>query len=107
MRKIVLFVVLALSTIIVEAQQLRDGHFFKTFNDGQPTAKAWDVVGVTDGTETGIEPLTISPEGEGTEASLREGLVGGSWHTLDGRQLDGKPTTKGMYIHHGKKIVIK
>ena len=81
------------------------------YGDNSPevaaVAKAWDIVGVTDGTETGIEPLTISPEGEGTEASLREGLAGGSWYTLDGRQLDGQPTTKGMYIHHGKKIVIK
>ncbi|MBO7579014.1 MAG: hypothetical protein J6T43_08525 [Prevotella sp.] len=29
------------------------------------------------------------------------------WYTLDGRRLDGSPTTKGIYIHDGKKIVIK
>ena len=29
------------------------------------------------------------------------------WYTLDGRKLDGKLTTKGMYIVNGKKIVIK
>ncbi|MBR0045760.1 MAG: hypothetical protein IJP75_02605 [Bacteroidaceae bacterium] len=29
------------------------------------------------------------------------------WYTLDGRQLNGKPMTKGLYIHAGKKIMIK
>jgi len=29
------------------------------------------------------------------------------WYTLDGRCLMGKPTTKGLYIVNGKKIVIK
>ena len=29
------------------------------------------------------------------------------WYTLDGRKLNGKPTQKGVYIHNGKKIVIK
>ena len=30
-----------------------------------------------------------------------------AWYTLDGRKLDGKPTTKGLYINNGRKIVIK
>ena len=29
------------------------------------------------------------------------------WFTLDGRRLSGKPTTKGIYINNGNKIVIK
>ena len=29
------------------------------------------------------------------------------WYTLDGRRLDGVPTAKGLYIHGGKKVVIK
>ncbi len=28
------------------------------------------------------------------------------WYTLDGRRLQGKPTTKGVYIIGGKKAVI-
>lgn len=31
----------------------------------------------------------------------------GSWYTLDGRKLNGKPTRKGIYIYNGKKIAIK
>ena len=29
------------------------------------------------------------------------------WHTLDGRKLGGKPTTKGVYVVNGRKFIIK
>ena len=29
------------------------------------------------------------------------------WYTLEGRKLIGKPSTKGMYIVNGKKVIIK
>lgn len=31
----------------------------------------------------------------------------GAWYTIDGRRLQGKPNTKGLYILNGKKTVIK
>ena len=31
----------------------------------------------------------------------------GMWYTLQGLRLDKQPTTKGIYIHNGKKVVIK
>ncbi|MBQ2298885.1 MAG: hypothetical protein II278_05865 [Bacteroidaceae bacterium] len=30
-----------------------------------------------------------------------------AWYTLDGIRLSGKPSTKGIYINNGRKIVIK
>lgn len=30
-----------------------------------------------------------------------------SWYTLDGRRLDTLPTRKGIYIHNGKKLIIR
>ena len=30
-----------------------------------------------------------------------------AWYTLDGVRLSGKPSTKGIYINKGKKVVIK
>ena len=30
-----------------------------------------------------------------------------SWYSLDGRRLQSMPATKGIYIHHGRKVVIK
>ena len=29
------------------------------------------------------------------------------WYTLDGRRLSGKPIQKGIYMHHGKKVIMK
>ena len=31
----------------------------------------------------------------------------GAWYTIDGVRLSGKPTKKGLYIHQGRKVVIK
>lgn len=31
----------------------------------------------------------------------------GEWFTLDGRKLSAKPTTKGLYIFNGKKVVVR
>jgi hypothetical protein len=31
----------------------------------------------------------------------------GAWYTLDGVRLDWKPTKKGLYIHGGRKVVVK
>jgi len=38
-----------------------------------------------------------------------EGTTVGSddWHSLDGRRLSGRPTTKGLYICNGKKMILK
>ena len=48
------------------------------------------------GEATSLTPAP-SPKGEGS----------GYWYTLDGRKLDKQPTTKGLYIYKGKKVVIK
>ena len=54
---------------------------------------------------TGIESITpdscLSPD----PSPVREGSAGG-WYTLDGRKVS-KPAQRGIYIHNGKKIVIK
>lgn len=31
----------------------------------------------------------------------------GVWYTIDGRMLSGKPTTKGIYVNNGRKVIIK
>ena len=38
--------------------------------------------------------------------SVQKQPVGG-WYTLDGRRLASEPTSKGLYIHQGKKVVVK
>ena len=59
--------------------------------------------------------LHININGEATSLSeakedsslftLHSSLSG--WYTLDGRKLDKQPTVKGLYIHNGRKVVIK
>ena len=70
---------------------------------GGSLAKAWDIVGVTDRNATGINSI-----GQSGQPHPRPSPAGeGSWYTLDGRPLEGAPTKKGMYIHNGKKIVVR
>jgi hypothetical protein len=56
--------------------------------------------------------LVIGGENDGTTgiidaARLIDNGLSGSWYDLSGRKLNGKPTTKGIYIINGKKVVIK
>ena len=53
--------------------------------------------GDNDGEATGIAPVIHTIDLDGTER----------WFDLNGRQLSGKPTQKGVYIHRGKKQVVK
>ncbi len=47
--------------------------------------------------EMGISPAEIK---EITEKA-------GAWYTINGVRLNSKPTKKGLYIHNGRKVVIK
>lgn len=56
--------------------------------------------------------LVIGGENDGTTgiidaARLIDNSLSGSWYDLSGRKFNGKPTTKGIYIIDGKKVVIK
>ncbi len=59
------------------------------------------------------ERLTISFDEETTSIN-EKGIVNSEklaaaaeWYSLDGRKLNGKPTTKGLYINNGKKHIIQ
>lgn len=64
----------------------------------EPLPDAIDIVWLTAGdagSATGIKEVK----------SEKSGLEG--WFSLGGRRLSGKPTAKGIYIHEGKKVVVK
>ena len=48
---------------------------------------------------TGISELDMAT----TESSA----TNDAWYTLDGRQLRAQPTKKGLYIHRGRKVVVR
>ena len=52
-----------------------------------------------DGTVTGIGTISTKT-GEGT-------IDNGAWYSLDGRRIEGKPSTKGIYVNNGNKVIIK
>lgn len=58
---------------------------------------------------TGGAPLRIVEEEEptGIETTDNGQPTTDSWYTLSGVKLDEKPVVKGVYIHNGKKVVIK
>ena len=60
-------------------------------------ADSWKRFGtiVEDGGKSGIQAVTTAD------------TVATPWYTLDGRQLQSQPTRKGIYLHNGRKIVIK
>ena len=51
-----------------------------------------------DGTTTDISNTSLTSH----SSSLTSG-----YYTLDGRRLNGEPTQKGVYIHNGRKVVVK
>ncbi len=66
---------------------------------------------VNDGAAARNFVLNFGDEGETTGIMSveysSEGQTDDSMYTLDGRKLSGKPTTKGLYIKNGRKVVIK
>lgn len=49
--------------------------------------------------DSAVKSIELSPSDKG--------FANGKWYSLDGRQLQGKPTKKGVYVVNGKKIVMK
>jgi len=41
------------------------------------------------------------------ETTQQSSITDNRWYTLDGRALSGKPTARGIYIHQGRKVIVK
>ena len=67
--------------------------------------------GEPSGNQAAIRSFQLNLEDEATDIvslpvdSRDQGID--EWYTLDGRKLKGKPTKKGIYIHHHRKVVVK
>ena len=84
-------------------------HFYVPANGGQQ-ARSF-VLDFGDNEQTTEINEELRMKNEECNATLRslveEFATATEWYTLDGRKLDGKPTTKGLYIVNGRKTVIK
>ena len=75
-------------------------YFFIGPDPGTSNVRSYVLNFGDDDSATGIIAI-----GDSQLSTLNSPLSG--WYTLDGRKLNGKPTTKGVYVKNGKKIVIK
>ena len=56
---------------------------------------------------SGTDKINVSLGGAtGIKGIAADNEDNGAWYTLDGVKVNGKPTAKGLYIHHGKKVVV-
>ena len=62
-----------------------------------PIQSTSEFLGFEDSETTGIDASVVKSAVVDAEA----------WYTLDGRKLNSKPTTKGVYVVNGNKVVIK
>ena len=76
----------------VGGKYIVNGFFYPLYSKNNSTAlenvrKSFTV------TATGIDTVTTDTADD-------------AWYTLDGKKLNAKPTSKGIYVHRGKKIVM-
>ena len=68
--------------------------------------KCWLAI-PTDVTSNAREINLVFGNTTGIESIDNPELTIDGWYDLNGRKLQGKPTKKGIYIHNGKKVVVK
>ena len=94
---------LGTGTFYVMGKQSGNFGFFPYTAQYMPARKAYLLV---DG-DAQARGLTMTLDETTGISSTTNDTNDNAWYTLDGRKLDGKPTTKGLYINNGRKIVIK
>ena len=96
------------NTIYVMGNTTKNGFGFHKYTGAyMPANKAFLALG--SGSSAPLR-MVIDDEEETTGvASMADGIdnMSDEWYTLDGRKLNSKPTTKGLYIVNGKKVMIK
>ena len=89
---------------------LKDGTFYRTSGGTIKANRAYLHV-LTSSLPSTASSLEIDFEDEtyiNEELRMKnEESYDREWYTLDGRKLSDQPTTHGIYIHNGKKIMIK
>ena len=78
-------------------RNLRSVHPFEAYLTAEGAAAAQQFIPIFgNGETTGIVNIP-----------LRMGFSDDAWYTIDGRKLQSKPSTKGVYILNGQKVVVK
>ncbi|MBQ2181752.1 MAG: hypothetical protein II400_05835, partial [Bacteroidaceae bacterium] len=61
------------------------------------------------GTSTNVKGFYISGFDEltGIQTVESESTESGNWYSLQGVQLNSRPTQRGIYLNNGKKVLVK
>ena len=74
-------------------------------NEGQ--LATWADAKATSGVGSAFKATVVSGGSTGIETVEIEPFADDNYYTIGGVKLNGKPTAKGVYIHRGKKIIVK
>lgn len=76
--------------------------------DAQGNSGAWleAVIGHIKITNTALTRATLT-SGISEIVAEKETVKDNAWYTLQGAKLNGKPQQRGIYIHNGKKIIVR
>ncbi len=82
--------------------ELRALRAYIDYTENTVTSAPKIIIDEPDGTLTTIDAATFNTGEFSTKASQDN-----AWYTLTGIRLNEKPTTRGVYIHQGRKIIIR
>ena len=83
--------------------ELRALRAYVDYTGNSMTARPVIIIDEPDGTTTAIDVATFN---EGEFDSMQAGQDN-AWYSLTGTRLTETPTAKGVYIHQGRKVVIR
>ena len=86
---------------------LNDGKFVKANNGTLAAGLAYLPVTFEGGEAKELSLTTDEPTGIKTIDNGEPTVDNGAWYTIDGKRLQAEPTTKGIYVRGGKKVVVK
>ena len=86
---------------------LYNGMFVKSTSGNIPANRAYLVLGAANNGPEAPSFLLFNIESTGMQMVVSDSSAEGNWYDLNGRKLSAKPTAKGLYIHNGKKKVVK
>lgn len=99
---------LGTGTFYVLSKKTSDFGFFEYTGEYMPARKAYLLI---DGGAALAKGLTMVFDDETTGITTTNFTnytdYNNAWYDMQGRKLDGKPTVKGLYIHNGRKEVLK
>jgi len=82
--------------------ELRALRAYIDYTENTVTSAPKIIIDEPDGTLTTIDAATFNTGEFSTKASQDN-----AWYTLTGIRLNEEPTTKGIYIHKGRKVIIR